>query len=192
MVGQNSLRVLVAEDEALIRMDLVETLRELGFDVVAAVSDGQSAVAQARTHRPDVALLDIRMPGLDGLSAAGQISHDGHTAVVLLTAFSQPDLVERAVAAGVMGYLVKPYRAEDIRPAVEMACSRHRELTEARRRSSALDRQLQERKTIERAKGVVQSRLSMSEEDAYAWLRGRAMSARTSLAEVARRVLDET
>lgn len=184
------LRVLVAEDEALIRMDLEETLRELGFDVVAAVGDGRSAVAAARELTPDVALLDIKMPDVDGLAAASEIIGGQSTAVVMLTAFSQPELIQRAIAAGVMGYLVKPFKPEELRAALTVAWQRHSQLRREQQRALDLEQTLADRKTIERARGVVMRRLGIGEDAAYTWLRKAAMDQRLSLAEVARRTLE--
>jgi response regulator NasT len=187
-VGE-ALTVLVAEDEALIRMDLVETLTELGFDVLAAVGDGRSAVETVAKTRPQLALLDVKMPDMDGLTAASQIIELKSTAVVMLTAFSQPELVQRAVAAGAMGYLVKPFKPEELRAALTVAWQRYSQLLVEQQRSRDLEQSLADRKTIERARGLVQQRLSISEQDAYTWLRRAAMDQRLSLAEVARRTL---
>ena len=134
-----TLRVLVAEDEALIRMDLAETLQELGFEVVAVVGDGRSAVTAAQELTPDVALLDIKMPDMDGLAAAAEIISGQSTAVVMLTAFSQPELIQRAIAAGVMGYLVKPFKPEELRAALTVARQRHTQLLQEQQRSRELE-----------------------------------------------------
>ncbi|MCB0904266.1 MAG: response regulator [Actinobacteria bacterium] len=170
-------------------MDLVETLTELGFDVVAAVGDGRSAVETVAKTRPQLALLDVKMPDMDGLTAASQIIELKSTAVVMLTAFSQPELVQRAVAAGAMGYLVKPFKPEELRAALTVAWQRYSQLLVEQQRSRDLEQSLADRKTIERARGLVQQRLSISEQDAYTWLRRAAMDQRLSLAEVARRTL---
>jgi two-component system, response regulator PdtaR len=188
--SMDALRVLVAEDEALIRMDLVETLQELGFQVVAAVADGRSAVAAAAESAPQVALLDIKMPDMDGLAAASRIIALKSTAVVMLTAFSQPELIQRAVAAGAMGYLVKPFKPEELRAALTVAWQRYSQLRDEQDRARDLEQSLADRKVIERARGVVQQRLGISEEQAYTWLRRAAMDQRMPLAEVARRTLD--
>ncbi|MEI2641959.1 MAG: response regulator [Candidatus Nanopelagicales bacterium] len=185
-----ALTVLVAEDEALIRMDLVETLEELGFRVVAAVADGRRAVSAASELRPDVALLDVKMPDTDGLAAASEILELRSTAVVMLTAFSQPELIQRAVAAGAMGYLVKPFKPEELRAALTVAHQRHQQLHAEQQRSRELAQSLADRKTIERARGVVQQRLRLSEDEAYTWLRTAAMDQRLPLVEVARRTLE--
>lgn len=187
-----ALTVLVAEDEALIRMDLVETLTELGFDVVAAVGDGRSAVETVAKTRPQLALLDVKMPDMDGLTAASQIIELKSTAVVMLTAFSQPELVQRAVAAGAMGYLVKPFKPEELRAALTVAWQRYSQLLVEQQRSRDLEQSLADRKTIERARGVVQARLGVTEDEAYTWLRRTAMDERVPLVDVARRTLDAT
>ena len=189
-MDRGGLRVVVAEDEALIRMDLVETLHELGFEVVASVGDGRSAVEAAAQHAPHVALLDIKMPDMDGLAAASQIIALNSTAVVMLTAFSQPELIQRAIAAGAMGYLVKPFKPEELRAALTVAWERYSQLREQQRRASDLEQSLADRKVIERARGVVQARLGITEDEAYTWLRRAAMNQRLPLAEVARRTLD--
>ena len=187
-----ALTVLVAEDEALIRMDLVETLTELGFDVLAAVGDGRSAVETVAKTRPQLALLDVKMPDMDGLTAASQIIELKSTAVVMLTAFSQPELVQRAVAAGAMGYLVKPFKPEELRAALTVAWQRYSQLLVEQQRSRDLEQSLADRKTIERARGVVQARLGVTEDEAYTWLRRTAMDERVPLVDVARRTLDAT
>lgn len=183
-------RVVIAEDEALIRMDLVETLRELGFTVVAAVGDGRSAVQEAARRAPQVALLDIKMPDMDGLAAASEIIALNSTAVVMLTAFSQPELIQRAVAAGAMGYLVKPFQPEELRAALMVAWQRYSQLRDEQRRARELEQNLADRKVIERARGLVQQRLGVSEDEAYSWLRRAAMDQRLPLAEVARKTLN--
>ena len=182
--------VVVAEDEALIRMDLVETLGELGFDVVAAVADGAAAVDAVLRLQPQVALMDIKMPDMDGLAAASQIIAMQSTAVVMLTAFSQPELISRAVSAGAMGYLVKPFSPDELRAALTVAWERHAQLLGERQKAQDLEQTLADRKTIERARGVVMQSLGLSEDEAYAWLRKAAMDQRMTLVEVARRTLE--
>ena len=182
--------VLVAEDEALIRMDLMETLEELGFRVVAAVGDGRRAVEAAAELHPDVAVLDVKMPDMDGLAAASEIAALESTAVVMLTAFSQPELIQRAVAAGAMGYLVKPFKPEELRAALTVAHQRQVQMRAERQRSRDLAQNLADRKTIERARGLVQQRLGVSEDEAYTWLRRAAMDQRLPLVDVARRTLE--
>jgi len=185
-----ALRVLVAEDEALIRMDLVETLGELGFEVVAVARDGRTAVKQASEQAPHVALLDIKMPDMDGLAAAAEIVAMQTTAVVMLTAFSQPELIQRAIAVGAMGYLVKPFKPEELRAALTVAWQRYDQLRAEKQRTRDLEQSLADRKTIERARGLVQEKLGVSEDEAYTWLRRAAMDQRLPLAEVARRTLE--
>ncbi len=185
-----ALRVLVAEDEALIRMDLVETLGELGFEVVAVARDGRTAVKQASEQAPHVALLDIKMPDMDGLAAAAEIVGMQTTAVVMLTAFSQPELIQRAIAVGAMGYLVKPFKPEELRAALTVAWQRYDQLRAEKQRTRDLEQSLADRKTIERARGLVQQKLGVSEDEAYTWLRRAAMDQRLPLAEVARRTLE--
>lgn len=185
-----ALRVLVAEDEALIRMDLVETLGELGFEVVAVARDGRTAVKQASEQAPHVALLDIKMPDMDGLAAAAEIVGMQTTAVVMLTAFSQPELIQRAIAVGAMGYLVKPFKPEELRAALTVAWQRYDQLRAEKQRTRDLEQSLADRKTIERARGLVQEKLGVSEDEAYTWLRRAAMDQRLPLAEVARRTLE--
>jgi len=174
----------------LIRMDLVETLQDLGFEVVGAVSDGRSAVDLAAQYRPNLALLDIKMPDMDGLAAASAIVGLKSTAVVMLTAFSQSELIQRAVAAGAMGYLVKPFKPEELQATLTVAWQRYSQLREEQQRTRDLEQSLADRKTIERARGLVQHRLALSEQDAYTWLRKAAMDQRLSLAEVARRTIE--
>ncbi len=187
-----ALRVLVAEDEALIRMDLVETLGELGFEVVAVARDGRTAVKQASEQAPHVALLDIKMPDMDGLAAAAEIVGMQTTAVVMLTAFSQPELIQRAIAVGAMGYLVKPFKPEELRAALTVAWQRYDQLRAEKQRTRDLEQSLADRKTIERARGLVQQKLGVSEDEAYTWLRRAAMDQRLPLAEVARRTLESS
>ena len=184
------LRVVVAEDEALIRMDLVEMLREEGYSVVGECGDGASAVRLATELRPDVVILDVKMPVLDGLSAAEQVVAARLSAVVILTAFSQRDLVERAREAGVMAYLVKPFQKKDLLPAIEMAVSRFAELTALEREVSDLTGRLAARKLVDRAKGVLQQR-GMDEPEAFRWIQRTSMDQRRSMRAVAQAVLDD-
>jgi len=185
-------RIVVAEDESLIRIDLVEMLTELGYDVVGTAGDGATAVRLVARLEPDVAILDIKMPRLDGLSAAEQIMSSGKTAIVMLTAFSQPEMVERATRAGVMSFLVKPVNPGDLRPAVELARARFAEKMSLTAELGELADQLKARKTVERAKGILQKQYGLDEPAAFQWLRKAAMDRRMSMTEVAAVVLRES
>ncbi len=184
-------RVLVAEDEAIIRLDLVETLREDGFEVVADTARGDEAVSLAAQHRPDVAILDIKMPGLDGIEATRQISAQQASAVVILTAFSQRDLIEQASEAGAMAYLIKPYRRDALAPAVELALARHRETKELQGQVGDLKERLEVRKIIDRAKGRLIDEYGLSERDAYSFIQRSAMSQRKTMRSVAEDLIEE-
>ena len=183
-------RVLVAEDEALIRLDLVEMLGEEGYDVVGEAGDGQTAVRLAGELRPDVVILDVKMPVLDGIAAAQQIVEERVAPVVLLTAFSQRDLVERAREAGVMAYLVKPFEKADLVPAVEMAVSRFAEVVALEGEVADLKDRLEARTLVDRAKGVLQSRHWLSEPEAFRWIQRTSMDSRRSMRALAQDVLD--
>ena len=181
---------MLAEDEALIRLDLKEMLEEEGYEVVGEAGDGDAAVRLAREERPDLVILDVKMPGLDGLSAAERIADERLAPVLVLTAFSQQDLVERAAAARAMGYLVKPFQKSDVVPAIELAVSRHRELTALEDEVADLEDRLETRTLVDRAKGRLMDRYGMSEADAFRFLQKTAMDRRLRLAEVARTVLE--
>jgi AmiR/NasT family two-component response regulator len=178
-------RVVIAEDEALIRLDLAEMLAEEGYDVVAAVDDGEQAIAKTEELRPDLVILDVKMPRLDGIAAAERIASQRIAPVVMLTAFSQRDLVERARDAGAMAYLVKPFGKSDLLPAIEMAVSRFAELQLLEAEVADLTDRLETRKVVDRAKGVLQEKLSLSEPDAFRWIQKTAMDLRLSMREVA-------
>lgn len=187
-------RIVVAEDEAVIRMDLVETLREEGYEVVAQASDGQTAVEQIRSLLPDVALVDIAMPGLDGIEVTRRVAES--TAVVVVTAFGQRERIEQARDAGAMGYLVKPVGRDDLVPGIEMAWSGWVTLREARGQAVAsaaaaerAEQRLADRRDVERAKALLGARMGLSEDEAYRWLRQTAMDGRLPLGDVARQVL---
>jgi AmiR/NasT family two-component response regulator len=182
-------RVVIAEDEALIRMDLAEMLAEEGFEVVGEAGDGESAVTLAEQHRPDLVVLDVKMPRLDGIAAAERIANQRIAPVVILTAFSQRELVERARDAGAMAYLVKPFTKNDLVPAVEMAMSRFAELQQLEAEVSDLTDRLETRKVVDRAKGVLQQQLSLSEPDAFRWIQKTAMDLRLSMRQVAEGVI---
>jgi response regulator NasT len=185
-------RVVVAEDEALIRLDLVEMLREEGYDVVAEAADGEAAVRLAEEHRPDLVVLDVKMPRMDGLAAAERIMAARIAAVVMLTAFSQRALVDRARAAGAMAYLVKPFTRAELVPAVEVALSRYDEIVTLEREVEGLRDRLEARRLVERAKGLLQRERGIDEAAAYRCLRRAAMDRRTSMREVAQTVIDQT
>ena len=183
-------RVLVAEDEALIRLDLVEMLKEEGYQVVGEAGDGQEAVRLAEELRPDLVILDIKMPKMDGIEAASNIAGERIAPVVILTAFSQRDLVERARDAGAMAYLVKPFAKRDLVPAVELAVSRFTEVQALEAEVADLSERLEARKTIERAKGLLMSKHNLSEPESFRWLQRTAMDRRTTMKAVAQAVLE--
>jgi len=182
-------RVIVAEDEALIRMDLTEMLAECGYDVVAEAGDGESAVKLARDLRPDLVVLDVKMPVLDGISAAERITAERLAAVLMLTAFSQRELVERARDAGAMAYLVKPFQQADLVPAIEIALARHEQLSALEREVADLTDRLETRKLVDRAKGVLQEQHGMTEAQAFRWIQKTSMDQRSSMRAVAEAVL---
>lgn len=182
-------RVVLAEDEALIRLDLKEMLEEEGYQVVGEAGDGETAVALAEQHRPDLVILDVQMPVLDGIAAAERIASARLAPVVILTAFSQRDLVERARQAGAMAYLVKPFQKKDLLPTIEMATSRFAEIVSLEAEVSDLQDRLEARKLIERAKGVLQSEHGMTEPAAFRWIQKRAMDERRSMRALAEQVL---
>jgi two-component system, response regulator PdtaR len=185
------IRIVLAEDEALIRLDLAESLTALGYEIVAAVSDGEQAVHAIKELRPDVAILDVKMPKKDGLSAAVEILENKLSAVIMLTAFSQLELIEKANEAGVMAYLTKPYKASDLVPTIEIAVSRFKQMQQLNSEVSELSEQLRMRKIIEQAKSVLMKELNLSEPDAFNWLQKTAMDKRKKMVEVAEVVLKE-
>ncbi|GAA2831759.1 MULTISPECIES: ANTAR domain-containing response regulator [Crossiella] len=183
-------RVLVAEDEALIRLDLVEMLREEGYEVVGEAGDGERAVELAGELRPDLVIMDVKMPKKDGIEAAGEIARERIAPVVILTAFSQRELVERARDAGAMAYLVKPFAKRDLVPAIELAVSRFAELSALENEVAGLTERLETRKAIERAKGLLMTKQGLSEPEAFRWIQRTAMDRRTTMKAVADAVLD--
>ena len=189
-VPENPRRVLLAEDEALIRLDLKEMLEEEGFEVVGEAGDGQSAVRLATELRPDLVILDVKMPVLDGISAAEQIVAARIAPVVILTAFSQRDLVERAREAGAMAYLVKPFQKKDLVPTIEMAVSRFTEIVALEGEVADLTGRLEARKLVDRAKGVLQAEHGLSEPEAFRWIQRASMDQRRSMRTVAQDVVD--
>ncbi|MDI1464797.1 response regulator [Catellatospora sp. KI3] len=184
-------RVLIAEDEALIRLDLAEMLGEEGYDVVGEAGDGETAVKLAEELRPDLCILDIKMPIMDGLAAAEKIAGARIAPVIILTAFSQRDLVERARAAGAMAYLVKPFQQSDLVPAIEIALSRFAEVSALEAEVAGLNDRLETRKAVERAKGALMTQYGMNEPQAFKWIQRTAMDHRLTMREVAERIIVE-
>jgi len=183
-------RVVIAEDEAIIRLDLKETLEEEGYEVVGETGRGDEAVRLVRELRPDIAILDVKMPGVDGLTAAREITADRLCAVLVLTAFSQRELVEQARDAGALAYLVKPFQRSELVPGIELAIGRFRELQALAAENRELAEQLATRKVVDRAKGVLMDRHGLSESEAFSFVQRRAMSDRTTMRVVAEAVLD--
>jgi response regulator NasT len=181
------IRILVAEDEALIRMDLVEMLQEAGYLVCAEATNGEEAIALAAEHKPDLCILDVKMPILDGISAAEKII--SIAPVLMLTAFSQRELVERARDAGVMAYVVKPFSISDLVPAIEIAMSRHAQMRSLAEEVADLHERLETRKIIDRAKGILMKALNLSEPEAFSWIQRAAMDRRLTMKEVAMAVI---
>jgi response regulator NasT len=184
---KKAVRILVAEDEALIRMDLVEMLQEAGYEVIAQATNGEEAIALALEHQPDLAILDVKMPVLDGISAAEKII--ATAPVLMLTAFSQRELIDRARDAGVMAYVVKPFTIGDLVPAIEIAISRHTQMQSLALEVADLHERLETRKIIDRAKGILMKALNLSEPEAFSWIQRAAMDRRLSMREVAQAVI---
>ena len=182
---------MIAEDEALIRLDLKEMLEEEGYTVVAEAANGEEAVRLAEQHRPDLVVLDVKMPRLDGISAAEQIAAARIAPVVMLTAFSQPELVERARAAGAMAYVVKPFTKADLLPAIAMATSRYDEVVALEREVADLRDRLEARKLVDRAKALLQSRHGMDEAQAFRWIQRTSMDRRATMREVAESLIEQ-
>jgi response regulator NasT len=183
-------RIVVAEDESLIRMDIVETLKGQGFEVVGEAGDGLRAIELAKELKPDLMVMDIKMPDMDGLSAAEQIAKL-RIPVVFLTAFDQQELVARASEVGAMAFLVKPFSPEDLLPAIEIALSRHQQLTQLEAEVSDLAERLESRKLVERAKGILGTQMGLSEPDAFRWIQKAAMDRRIGMIDVAKTIIDQ-
>jgi two-component system, response regulator PdtaR len=190
--GTQRKRVLIAEDEALIRLDLTEMLVEEGYEVVGEAADGETAVRLAEELQPDLCILDIKMPIMDGLAAAERIAGARIAPVIILTAFSQRDLVERARAAGAMAYLVKPFQQSDLVPAIEIALSRYAEVAALESEVAGLTDRLETRKAVERAKGILMTTYGMTEPQAFKWIQRMAMDHRMTMREVAERIVAES
>lgn len=186
-----SKRAVVAEDEVLIRMDIVETLQEGGYEVVGEAGNGEEGVNLAREHRPDVVVMDIKMPVMDGLTAAEHIANESLAPVVILTAFSQTDLVERAREAGAMAYVVKPFTPADLIPAVEIARSRYLEIKALEEEISDITERMETRKKVERAKGLLMEKMNLNEPEAFRWIQKTSMDRRLTMREVAEAVIDQ-
>ncbi|MBI0297575.1 response regulator [Streptomyces sp. PRKS01-29] len=190
-VPPQTTRVVIAEDEALIRLDLKEMLEEEGYSVVGEAGDGETAVALAQEHRPDLVILDVKMPVLDGISAAERIAADRIAPVLMLTAFSQRELVERARDAGAMAYLVKPFSKSDVVPAIEMAVSRFTELKTLEQEVADLSQRLETRKLVDRAKSILQTQYGLTEPAAFRWIQKTSMDRRLSMQQVAEAVIED-
>ena len=184
---KEKVRVLVAEDETIIRLDLVEMLTEAGYEVIAQAENGAVAVELAKQHNPDLAILDVKMPEMDGITAAEQII--SIAPVLMLTAFSQRELVERARDAGVMAYVVKPFSINDLVPAIEIAISRHKQMKTLESEIADIYERLETRKIIDRAKGILMKAMNLSEPESFSWIQKTAMDRRISMKEVANAII---
>lgn len=183
-------RILVAEDESLIRLDIIETLNEAGYEVVAEAGDGEEALEQAVKHEPDLAVLDVKMPKLDGISVAAKLQ-EMSIPVVMLTSFSGADLVKSASEAGAMAYVVKPFSSHDLLPAIQIALSRGQELMDLEAEIADLSERLETRKLLDRAKGLLQIKMKLSEPEAYRWMQKASMDRRLTIAQVAETVIKQ-
>ena len=186
----DALRVVVVEDEGLIRMDVVATLQDAGYEVVGEGADGEEAIRLATELEPDLVVMDIKMPKLDGISAAEKIG-ELKIPVVLLTAFSQSDLVARAAEAGAMAYVTKPFKPTDLLPAIQIALSRHEELTSLEAEIADLSDRLETRKLMDRAKGLLQSKMKLSEPESFRWIQKASMDRRLTMAQVSKAVIEQ-
>ena len=184
-------RVVVAEDESLIRMDIVEILTDNGFDVVGEAGDGEAAVQLATELRPDLVVMDVKMPKLDGISAAERLSKNHIAPVVLLTAFSQKELVERASEAGALAYVVKPFTPNDLLPAVEIALARYQQIIALESEVADLAERFETRKLVDRAKGLLNEKMGLSEPEAFRWIQKASMDRRLTMHEVAQTIVDQ-
>jgi response regulator NasT len=184
-----SLRILIADDESIIRLDLKNILEGMGHKVIAEASDGSTAVDIARRNGLDLAILDIKMPEMDGLDAAKIITEEKICPVLLLTAYSQQDLIDRAKEAGVFGYLVKPFKEADLLPAIEIAISRYGEMSALEKEVGSLQEKIETRKIVDRAKGILMDKHSMSEADAFRWIQQQSMNTRKTMREIAEAVI---
>jgi response regulator NasT len=184
-----AVRVVIAEDEAIVRLDLKEIMEEEGYEVVGETGRGDEAVELVRQQRPDLAILDIKMPGMDGLSAAREISSERLSAVLILTAFSQRDLIEQARNAGALAYLVKPFQKSELLPAIEMALGRFAEMKALDDQVRSLEESLEVRKAVDRAKGILMDELGWKEHESFSWIQKTAMSERVRMVEVAERII---
>ena len=182
-------RVVIAEDEAIVRLDLKEIMEEEGYEVVGETGRGDEAVELVRQHRPELAILDVKMPGMDGLSAAREINSERLCAVLILTAFSQRDLIEQARNAGALAYLVKPFQKSELLPAIEMAIGRFAEMKALDEQVKSLEEHLEVRKKVDRAKGILMDELGMKENEAFSWIQKTAMSERVKMMEIADRII---
>lgn len=185
------LRALVAEDETLIRLDIVETLEDAGYEVVGQAGDGEQAIDLARELEPDLIVMDVKMPGMDGITAADRILAERRCAIVMLTAFSQSELVQRARDAGVMAYVVKPFTPQDLIPAIEIAVSRNQEIIALENEVEDLAEQFETRKLVDRAKGLLEARMGLSEPEAFRWIQKTSMDRRLTMREVAEAVISQ-
>jgi two-component system, response regulator PdtaR len=185
-----AVRVVIAEDEAIIRLDLREILEEQGYEVVGETGRGDEAVTLVREHQPDLAILDIRMPGMDGLAAAREINADGNAAVLILTAFSQRNLIEEARDAGALAYLIKPFTQTELVPAIEVALGRFKEMQAIKASNASLEEQLATRRLLDRAKGILMDELGMKEAEAFDFIQKTAMRERRKMKDVAQDIID--
>ncbi len=184
-------RVVIAEDEAIVRLDLKEIMEEEGYEVVGETGRGDEAVELVRRHKPDLAILDVKMPGADGLTAAREINAERMCAVLILTAFSQRDLIEQARNAGALAYLVKPFQKSELLPAIEMAIGRFAEMKALDEQVKSLEESLEVRKAVDRAKGILMDELGWKEHDSFSWIQKTAMRERVKMLEIAEKVIQE-